>query len=45
MTIYINGFKASKEDIRQLEKQAKASKIKLYAKTTKKGNIAYRTVG
>lgn len=45
MTIYINGIKATKTDLRQLEKDSKDGKIKLYAKKTKKGNIAYRTEG
>lgn len=45
MTIYINGFKASKADLRDLEEQSKAGKVKVYAKTTKKGNIAFKTEG
>lgn len=45
MTIYINGFKASKKELRKLENDSKNGKIKLYAKTTKKGNIAFTTEG
>jgi hypothetical protein len=45
MTIYINGIKASKTDKRQLESDIKAGKVKVSAKTTKKGNIAYKTEG
>lgn len=45
MIIYINGIKASKTDLRQLESDSKAGKIKLHAKTTKKGNISFKTEG
>ena len=45
MIIYINGIKAGKADLRQLKNDSKAGKIKLYAKTTKKGNIAFKTEG
>lgn len=45
MTIYINGIKASKKDLRQLDKDSKAGKVIVYAKTTKSGNIAFRTEG
>lgn len=41
--IYINGIKASKKDLKALEKQIKAGKTIAYGKTTKKGNIAFRT--
>lgn len=45
MTIYINGFKASKADLRKLENDSKAGKVRVSAKTTKKGNIAFKTEG
>lgn len=45
MTIYINGIKASKKDLRMLENYSKSGKVRVYAKTTKKGNIAFRTEG
>jgi hypothetical protein len=41
--VYINGIKASKKDLAKLEIDLKAGKQKAYGKTTKKGNIAYRT--
>jgi translation initiation factor 1 (eIF-1/SUI1) len=41
--VYINGIKASKKDLERLESDLKAGKQKAYGKTTKKGNIAYRT--
>ena len=43
--VYINSIKASKKDIQALEKDLKAGKQKAYCIMTKKGNIAYRTVG
>ena len=45
MTKYINGIKATKADLRKLEQDIKAGKIKLTAKTTKAGNIAFKTEG
>lgn len=45
MTIYINGIKASKKDLRKLESDSKAGKVRVFAKTTKSGNIAFRTEG
>lgn len=45
MTIYINGIKASKKALCQLEKDSKSGKVKIFAKVTAKGNIAYRTEG
>ena len=45
MTIYINGFKASKADLRKLENDSKAGKVQVFAKTTKKGNLAFTTRG
>jgi hypothetical protein len=41
--VYINGIKASKKDLARLESELKAGRQKAYAKTTRKGNIAYRT--
>lgn len=41
--IYINGIKASKADLKALEKDLKAGRNKATARTTKKGNIAIRT--
>ena len=41
--IYINGIKASKKDLKALEKNLKEGKTTATARTTKKGNIAYRT--
>jgi hypothetical protein len=41
--VYINGIKASKKDLARLESYLKAGKGKAYGKTTKKGNLAYRT--
>ena len=45
MIIYINGIKASKSAVRQLERDSKAGKVRVFAKTTKNGNIAFRTEG
>lgn len=42
-TVYINGIRASKKDLAQLEREVKATLQKVYAKTTKKGNLAIRT--
>ena len=42
MTTYINGIKAGKKDIARLEKDSKAGRVKVTAKTTKGGNIAYK---
>jgi hypothetical protein len=42
-TVYINGIKASKKDLARIESDLKAGRQKAYGKTTKKGNIAYRT--
>ena len=41
--IYINGIKASKKDIKALEKWIKEGKTIAYGKVTKKGNLAIRT--
>lgn len=43
--IYINGIKASKKAIKVLEEWIKAKKVIAYGKFTKKGNIAFRTIG
>ena len=45
MTIYINGIKASKTDLRKLESDSKAGKVVVSARTTKKGNISFKTEG
>ena len=45
MTIYINGFKASKKDLQKLQNDSKAGRVKVSARTTKGGNIAFRTEG
>lgn len=41
--VYINGIKASKTDLKALEKWIKEGKTTATARTTKKGNIAIRT--
>lgn len=41
--IYINGIKASKKDLKALEKDIKTGKTTATARTTKKGNIAIKT--
>lgn len=43
--VYINSIKASKTDIKELEKDLKAGKRKAYCTMTKKGNISFRTEG
>lgn len=41
--IYINGIKASKEDLKILMKHLKEGKTRATAHTTKKGNLAIVT--
>ena len=45
MQVYINSIRASKKDIQELEKDLKNGKRKAYCTMTKKGNLAFRTVG
>ena len=43
MTIYINGYKASKKDLLSLEKDIKQGTQQATAHKTKKGNLAIKT--
>lgn len=42
---YINGEKASNKALRQLEQDSKAGKVRIYGRTTKSGNVSFRTEG